>query len=83
MEVVQTQEISQGLAAILAELKKQRHADDDLWSTEEIADFLKLSKQSVQAHILGKGGFPEAIILPSNGRRWIAKEVKSWAVKRR
>lgn len=83
MELAQEQEISQGLLAILSELKKKRSMDGELWCADEIADFLKLSKQGVQSHILGKDGFPEPIILPSNGRRWVAKEVRAWAMKRR
>lgn len=70
------------LAQILGELRKQR-VGDDLWGAEEIADFLKIGKKSVQSHILGSDGFPENITLPSGGRRWLAKEVKAWAIKRR
>lgn len=83
MEITQASEISQMLSAILSEIKKQSRHDDDLWSTEEIADFLKLSRKSVQNHIVKTQTFPDSVPLPTGGLRWISKEVREWAKKRK
>lgn len=83
MEVVQTQEISQGLAAILDELRRQRSLTDDVWTADEIADYMKLSKKSVQNTVLGDKTFPVSVPLPTGGRRWLSKEVREWFKKRR
>lgn len=71
------------LFAILGELRGQRAQDDDLWEAEQIANYMKLSKKSVQNGILKTSGFPSCIVLPTGGRRWVAKEVKAWAMRRR
>lgn len=71
------------LSAILNELRRQRAQEDDLWEAEHIAEYLKLSKKSVQNTILNVPGFPSSVVLPTGGRRWIAKEIKAWAIRRR
>lgn len=80
----QTQEgIYNIVAEILNELRRQRSQEDDLWEANEIANHLKLSKKSVQNDVLKSAGFPSSIVLPTGGRRWVAKEIKAWAMKRR
>lgn len=71
------------LNVIIKELRRSRGQDDDLWEAQEIADYMKLSKGGVQAHVLNTPGFPKAVLLPTGGRRWVAKEVKAWLVRRR
>lgn len=71
------------LTGILEELRRQRVQDDDLWEAEQIADYMKLSKKSVQNGVLSASGFPSSVVLPTGGRRWVAKEVKAWALRRR
>lgn len=83
MELAHTQEISQGITAILTELRKQRSLSDDLWAAEEIADYMKLSKKSVQNRVLDDPTFPRSVALPTGGRRWWAKEIREWMKKRR
>lgn len=80
---VQSHEIMQSLNAIQAELRKQRNQNDDLWAADEIADYMKLSKKSVQNGILNEQTFPKSIPLPTGGRRWLAKEIRKWVEKRR
>lgn len=80
---IQPHEISQGLSAILTELKKQKSMTDDLWAADEIADYMKLSKKSVQNKVLDEPTFPKSIPLPTGGRRWLAKEIRKWVEKRR
>lgn len=60
-----------------------RQQADDLWAAEEIALYLKLSKKSVQNHITSHDTFPEPVELITGGKRWVAKEVRAWVMKRR
>lgn len=69
------------LSEILGELRRQHNADD-MWTADEIADFLKLSKKTVQNRILDDKTFPRSRTLPTGGRRWVAKEVIEWVKKR-
>lgn len=60
--------------------------EGELWGISEIALFLGLKNNTVSGSIVNKDenpSFPEAITLSTGGRRWIAKEVKAWAFKRR
>lgn len=59
---------------------------EELWRAEEIAEFLKLSKKSVQNRVLKSPTFPPARELRIAGykkpvKRWIPKEVMAWATK--
>lgn len=56
---------------------------EKLWTAAEIADYLNLSKSSVQSRIICKPDFPKAVKLPSGGRRWVPEEVKKWALSHR
>lgn len=58
-------------------------AEDSLWRPDEIALYMNISKKSVQSHVVTKPGFPRPVILPTGGRRWVAKEVKAWALRHR
>lgn len=71
------------LVDILVELRRHYAQDDDLWEAEQIAVYLKLGKGSVQNKILKSPGFPTSLVLPTGGRRWVAKEIKAWAMKNR
>lgn len=82
-DTVQTFTQTELLTRILAELQRQHAQDDDLWEAEQIAGYLKLKKHSVQSHVLNSAGFPSSVTLPTGGRRWVAKEIKAWALRRR
>lgn len=71
------------LTDILAELRRQRAQEDELWEAEQIAEYMKLGKNSVQSHVLNSAGFPSPVMLPTGGRRWVAKEIKAWSLRRR
>lgn len=77
-----TPEIEQQLLTTLQALQRQS-IPDDLWSVEKIAMYLDLSKKSVTNHILKSEAFPAPVILPTGGKRWVAKEVRAWALKHR
>jgi len=48
---------------------------------------LKLKKSTVQSRLLCLPHFPKPVTIPTTdeggGKRWIAKEVKAWALKQR
>lgn len=71
------------LRRILEELRRQNAQDEDLWEAEHIADYMKLSKKSVQNNVIKSAGFPSCVVLPTGGRRWYAKEVREWVKHRR
>lgn len=80
--------MSETLKAILKELQAQNHLKGELWDTTDIARYLKLAKSTVQTRILRHPEFPPALRLPTSargqgGRRWLAEEVKRWAMKHR
>lgn len=82
-ESLQTDPIAALLISILEELRSKRAQDDDLWEAEHIANYMKLSKKSVQNSVLKSPSFPGGLVLPTGGRRWVAKEVKAWVLHRR
>ena len=57
--------------------------ENDLWEAADIANYMKLSKKTVQNHVINNDGFPKPVLLATGGRRWIASEVRSWVLKRR
>jgi predicted DNA-binding transcriptional regulator AlpA len=73
-------DITTALHDIIARLDR---TSSDLWDAEDIAIYLRLSKKTVQNHVLEKDGFPRAITLTTGGRRWLAKEVKAWVLRHR
>ena len=64
-------------------LKRLMRRDDGLWDAQDIADYLRMSKKSVQTNILPLKAFPVAILLENRARRWKAGEVRSWATRHR
>lgn len=71
------------LNVIIEELRRQRAQEEDLWGPEEIGAYMKVGKGSVWNKVLNTPGFPTAVVLPTGGRRWVAKEIKAWVLKRR
>ena len=63
--------------------KLARLADDALWDYGDIAEHISLAKKTVQTKIVTADGFPRAIIIPSGGRRWVAREVKDYLKRQR
>lgn len=76
------------LEQILSKLSREPKTLDDnrLWDVSDIALYMGLSKKTVQNQYVSsdnKFGFPEPVILASGSRRWVAKEVKAFVLKRR
>ncbi|CAM2154349.1 DNA-binding protein [Paraburkholderia tropica] len=72
------------LTRLVAALEKPKRLDETLWSTEQIAQWLGLSKQSVELRVVTRPDFPGAF-RPVNSaqaqRRWFASDVLDWARK--
>ena len=75
------------LLEILNELKSQRAERSELWSADDIARYMRLSRSSVQSRVITRREFPRAVRIPTEnglgGRRWYAKEVKDWLKRNR
>ena len=66
----------------LIEIIRRQSIPDRLWDAQDVADYPKLAKSTVQSHILCKPDFPKAIRI--NGtRRWEPQEIKTWAKSNR
>ena len=59
-----------------------RALDNDLWDADDLAQYMRLSKKTVQTHIISVQGFPNPVILATGGKRWLAAEVKQWVLRR-
>lgn len=59
-----------------------------LWTSDDAAAYLRVSRRTVAERYAARPDFPKAIPLPSEGsgkreqRRWPAIEVINWAMKR-
>lgn len=75
------------LLEILNELRSQRAEEADLWNADDIAQYLRLSRSSIQSRVICRKDFPRAVRIPTEaglgGRRWYAKEVKYWVSRNR
>lgn len=78
------------LRALVTELRAPRVAiDDELWTFDDIAQYLKLSQYTVERRVVVQPGFPEAFqpCATSKGskafKRWFAGEVIKWARQNR
>ena len=75
------------LLEILNELKTQSAENSEIWKSDDIARYMRLSLSSVQSRIICRSDFPRAVRIPTSGtgggRRWYAKEVQAWLQKNR
>ena len=51
--------------------------DAELWTTAEIAEFLRLSVKHVQDRVTHDPTFPKARRVMGS-RRWVAQEIREW-----
>lgn len=82
----QTNLIDQLATALAGRITPAIPVDIDLWSSEEIARYLKRDRRQVIERIAALPDFPKAIRLPTTGARgsnplWKAAEVIAWANK--
>lgn len=82
------EDLSKQLDALSTEICRP-NLDCELWTHKHIAEYLSVSPGYAQKRIVTVNGFPRAIRVAADtgggkiGRRWIAKEVKAWALKQR
>ncbi|WP_068390043.1 hypothetical protein [Ventosimonas gracilis] len=86
--VKQSATTQEDIASVLNELvlflkRPNIAADDELWTCEDIAAYLKLSTATVERRVVVRPEFPEAIQPCATGkhavRRWFAGDVIRWA----
>jgi len=70
------------LSEILAEIKRQ-NTNHRLWSAQDIADYIGLSKSSAYARVICQPGFPKPIKLGGISRRWKPSEVQAFVERKR
>lgn len=74
-------ELLQSINRLVAALEKPK-AEETLWSAEQIASWLGLSKQTVEMRVVTRPGFPAALRPVDSKqaqRRWFASDVIDWA----
>jgi len=63
--------------------RPQIPADDELWSNLDVANYLKLSLDTVERYVLTRPDFPDALQPCPTGKRaakrWFSGEVRKWA----
>jgi len=81
-------ELAATLAELVAHLKRQQApVQDELWTSEDVAAWLKLSLVTVERRVVTRPDFPAALQPCQTGkraaRRWFAADVKRWARQHR
>ena len=74
------------LQDLVAQLKRpQVPAEDQLWSSEEIADYLRLATDTTERRVVTRPDFPPPLqpcdTGPRAAKRWFAIDVRAWARK--
>ncbi|KWS31819.1 hypothetical protein AL059_02000 [Pseudomonas syringae pv. papulans] len=84
------QDLLMTLRALVNELRASRVSiDNELWTFDDIAQYLKLSQYTVERRVVVQPGFPEPFQPCAIGRgtkavkRWFAGEVIKWARQNR
>jgi len=76
------------LAAAVYELVEQLRrpqipVDDELWSNLDVANYLKLSLDTIERYVITRPDFPDALQPCPTGKRaakrWFSGEVRKWA----
>ena len=76
------------LKELIEILSRNNLSNNTLWDMDDLAEFMRLSKSSVQSRVINQRHFPRVISIPlstgkQSNRRWLPKEVKEWALKHR
>lgn len=76
------------LQELVAQLKRpQVPAEDQLWTTEDIAEYLKLAVDTTERRVVTRPDFPAPLqpcdTGPRAAKRWFAIDVRSWARRNR
>jgi len=72
--------------AVASLLSRSSRDSDELWTAEQCAEYLQVQKGTFADKMCHQRGVPSAIVLgdgPKAQRRWVAREIKEWAARRR
>lgn len=67
---------------LVSAIEKPKRLDETLWSTDQIAQWLGLSKPTVELRVVTRKDFPAAlrpVETKQAQRRWFASDVLEWA----
>lgn len=67
---------------LVSAVEKPKRLDETLWSSDQIAQWLGLSKITVELRVVTRADFPKAfrpVESKQAHRRWFASEVLEWA----
>jgi hypothetical protein len=83
-----SEDILATLRALVIELRGPKVSiDDELWTTDDIAQYLKLAQYTVERRVVVQPGFPASFQPCATGskavKRWFAGEVIKWARQNR
>ncbi|HGM7922744.1 TPA: hypothetical protein ACKQHQ_002941 [Pseudomonas aeruginosa] len=77
------QDLAGAIRDLLAHLRGPKVApEDELWTTKDIGEYLKLSPVTVEQRVATRPGFPEPLQpcgTVKSMKRWFAADVKRWA----
>jgi len=81
-------ELTATLVELVAHLKRPNiPADDELWTCDDVATWLKLAPDTVERRVVTRPDFPPPLQPCMTGkraaRRWFAAEVRRWARQHR
>lgn len=82
MESANLQDLLPVLTRLVHALEKPKKPEETLWSVDQIAQWLGLSKQSVELRVVTRPDFPAGlrpVDTRQAQRRWFASDVMEWA----
>ncbi|WP_109512557.1 hypothetical protein [Pseudomonas ovata] len=87
-DIEQSEDLLATLRALVTELRAPKVSiEDELWTTDDIAQYLKLAQYTVERRVVMQPGFPAAFQPCATGtkavKRWFAGEVIKWARQNR
>jgi hypothetical protein len=83
-----TEDLLATLRTLVTELRSPKVSiDDELWTADDIAQYLKLAQYTVERRVVVQPGFPTPFQPCATGakavKRWFAGEVIKWARQNR
>lgn len=82
MTLEQYEELLRRIDRVIELLDRKHEAKDALWDVRGIADWLGLSKVTVEARVVSRPDFPQAVRPVDSKqaqRRWFVADVIEWA----
>jgi predicted DNA-binding transcriptional regulator AlpA len=70
--------------SLLEQIQELLKSNESLWTTAEIAEYLALSKSTVDNRIIVRKGFPKPLYFSAQRvQRWEPASVRKWAKQQR